>query len=374
MKLSSERRSSSLNNIREDGKMTDLSGSGTGSSSSGSSGSSGIGLRDVKMSEIQSKGSVVLSDDTAHVIRGKAPVTKVDPIQDKKLSRIECWLLLTAGTIGGLVCSLVISYSIIELTNRIESIGNFTDLARPVDGLSDNVYHLYTELRQFDHIYQDMDKIKPWLFVVNDTIDLISEAITSGGNIERDIRISLGQITPIWSQVSNNLLLLEFQMRNINSRLQHDWKSEFRPWLQQLNKTMMSIQLTMKDSSRVSREISKEYSKLNPLGSVDNIGVNTIGVDNIGVDNVGVDNIDIETIDVDNVGVDNVDEGVDNVVDNVGEGVDNVGEGVDNVGEGVDNSVINNGATNADIGGEGAGTGTGTATATAGTGSSSVSW
>ena len=69
---------------------------------------------------------------------------KVDPSQYKKLSRIECWLLLIVGTISGLVCSIVISYSIMELTYRIESIGNFTDLARPVDGLSGNVYSLYT--------------------------------------------------------------------------------------------------------------------------------------------------------------------------------------------------------------------------------------
>ena len=67
--------------------------------------------------------------------------------------------------------------------------------------------------------------------------------------------------------MSTNIFLLELQLRDINYRLQHDWKSEINPWLYQLNKTMISIQNTMRDSSRVSREISKEYSKLNPLSA-----------------------------------------------------------------------------------------------------------
>ena len=280
MKLSSDRRSSSLNNINM--VVQDLSGG-----------------RCEEKKDIQKKLSrdIDCSDDTESITDTLS--VKVDPSQYKKLSRIECWLLLIVGTISGLVCSIVISYSIMELTYRIESIGNFTDLARPVDGLSGNVYSLYTELREVDRIYREIDKIKPLLSQLNETFDSISGSFTNVGRIEHDIRNAIGQVTPIWSQVSTNIFLLELQLRDINYRLQQDWESEINPWLYQLNKTMISIQNTMRDSSRVSREISQEYSKINPIRDVTSIGVDNVGVDNVDVNNVEVENVDVDSGDND---------------------------------------------------------------------------
>ena len=49
----------------------------------------------------------------------------------------------------------------------------------------------------------------------------------------------------------------------------------------------------MRDSSRVSREISQEYSKINPIRDVTSIGVDNVGVDTVDVNNVEVENVDV---------------------------------------------------------------------------------
>ena len=60
-------------------------------------------------------------------------------------------------------------------------------------------------MREVDRIYREIDKIKPLLSQINETFDSISGSFTHVGRIEHDIRNAIGQVTPIWSQVSTNI-------------------------------------------------------------------------------------------------------------------------------------------------------------------------